>query len=341
MAALQLSILRNFFGDFDARMNELTGASERWETAKIWLLDNFQTLLIISSAVIFPGLLFVVLSDHWDIEFPQPVGCKRVGRDKSKSPASASKGQGAQIFPIKNCKPLELEGDEYLPTDTRYDDQFSFAQLVASATEKQRDRSGENENAWHLITRRDFPRLEAVDVQLWVPDETNRQYNVEREAVKNGGCLLVSFPFVVDSSLSLRYLEYLYNSAKAKYIRRSWSAQPVVVFEVPFLPTAERMQRKAYGPTQDTVQCKDDPEAINFGAEIAPDVLAKLRSYLGANNPLTLFRVDTDHYHDKSRKASKRESTGHQSMVSKALELCSSHVLNDVQRLRSSKASSG
>ncbi|KAF2098788.1 hypothetical protein NA57DRAFT_38830 [Rhizodiscina lignyota] len=284
----------------------------------------------------------IFINDNWDIPHPLPTACRRVGltspknledeRDpkysgKDASKSTVSRVKGLFIYPVKSCMPVELEEGEIVPTGMKYDRQFSFAQLVTSRPEKQADGSEKTEHQWRFITQREVPRLALVKAELYVPDPTNVAYHPNREDVKNAGCIIVSFPFRSEVSFSFKGLKALNEILKAKYLARDWSVEPRIAFNIPFLPTTERMKRKNYPPKENMAIWKENPEAINMSSEIPSDAIEKLKYFLGVSNPLTLFRVDASNYREVFRCAPKEDEVGYQPVVGFA-DAYPLHILN-------------
>lgn len=301
-----------------------------WNMANPFYQGWFTILPIIGASLLFIFALFVFVQDNYAIEWPQPIACIRVGLDTPKNlkdeqdpeyggkkaeKESKSFVKALFIFPVKSCIPVEIEKGEVLPTGLKYDRQFSFAQYVSSRPEKQSNGSEKTKSGWKFITQRECPRLALVKAELWIPDPSNRSYSAQREQIKNGGCIIISFPYTPDFSFGVQGLKNFLNSLGAKYRAGDWSAEPRVTFEVPFLPTVERMKEKNYGPMENMVIWKENPEAINMDKEIPQDVLEKLRYTLGLSNPLTLFRVDSTHYREVFRCAPKEGEVGYQPVV--------------------------
>lgn len=300
----------------------------------------FVILPAIAVPFLFLFGLFVFVQDNYSVEWPQPIACRRIGLDQPKNlederdPQHSGKDvkedtksfvKALFIFPVKSCIPVEIEKGEILPTGMKYDRQFSFAQYVSSRPEKQSNGSEKTTSGWKFITQRECPRLALVKAELWVPDPSSRSYNTKREQIKSGGCIIISFPWTPDFSFGMRGIKNLLNSLGAKYRAGDWSAEPRVTFEVPFLPTVERMKEKKYGPMEKMVIWKENPEAINMDKEIPQDILEKLRYTLGLSNPLTLFRVDSTHYREVFRCAPREGEVGYQPVVGFADAVCSHH----------------
>ena len=301
-----------------------------WDMPNPFYMGSFMFVPILTTLAVTGLFVLIFIQDHWDIPYPMPIACRRVGLDSPKNlederdPQYSGKGASKDtigrvkalfIYPIKSCKPVELEQSEIVCTGMKYDRQFSFAQLHSSRPEKQADDSEKTQHQWRFITQREVPRLALVKAELWVPDPSNMLYDAKREDVSNGGCIIVSFPFTPDITFGISGLKAINERLKAKYLKKDWSAESYVTFKIPFLPTEERMKRKGYDRLENMVIWKENPEAINMSNEIPPDALAKLKYFLGVSNPLTLFRVDTSKYREVFRCAPREEDVGYQPVV--------------------------
>ena len=244
---------------------------------------------------------------------------------KEQGTAQESMAETAHIkalftYPIKSCCGVELAASEVGATGLKYDRLFAFAQLVSSQDTTKtsnegdvRDVGGDWKHEWHFMTQRDFPRLALLKTELWVPDRravkgnrANGHAKQSRKAIKrqrgrkeprddsslpesstdsqqndkhaeeawsaNGGCLTVRFMLEPDFNfLSIR--------------------TDFITLRIPLAPTPQRAKAKEYSYEPLNIW-KDCPQAINITNEIHASDLAKLKHFLGASNPLGLFRVD-------------------------------------------------
>lgn len=304
-----------------------------WDMPNPLYMGGLRFIPILTALFFVLMFLYLFIQDTWDIPHPMPIGCRRLGLESPKNltderdskysgkngPERAiSRVKALFIYPIKSCVPVELDQSEVVRTGMKYDRQFCFAQLHSERPEKEANGSEKTEHQWRFITQRDFPRLALVKVELWVPDPTNPLYSPKREDVKNGGCLIVSFPFTPDLSFSFSGLKALNEILKARYMNKDWAAEPRVTLKIPFLPSVERMKAKNYGPMENVVVWKESPKAINMANEFPKDALEKLKYVLGISNPLTLFRTEASNYREVFRCAPKEEELGYQPVVGMA-----------------------
>ncbi|KAI8931289.1 hypothetical protein NX059_011634 [Plenodomus lindquistii] len=310
----------------------------------------FITFLISLSPLIF--LLALALTQG-ERRLPPPAGCRKLGlkghgnlEDQySKKYAKGGEPTTAKpwtikalfVYPFKSCAAVELEKSEVIRTGMKYDREFTFAQQVTSLPSL----DGRVTSEWQFMTLRKFPRLSKVEPEIWVPDPSAQDYREDGEWVKSEGCIVVRFPFSPDTDLSI---QGILNYGKLLAAKLSRKSEPMLEFRVPFNPTKERAKSKGYRNEVLKI-IKDSPVALNVGSEIDHETLAKLRYTLGAANPITLFRIDTNKYREVYRNAPKKQDVGFQTVIGlqddyplHILNLASvHHVAAEIDKQRQSK----
>lgn len=226
--------------------------------------------------------------------------------------AAACKIKALFIYPIKSCKPVEIEHNDVILTGLRYDRQFCFAQLKTEEAEKDEgDLSVSTKwvHNWKFITQRNVPRLSQVDVKVWVPDPSSPSYSPDAEWVKSKGCVVCSFAFTPEWSWNLDGLKTAWSLLKTKIAQRDIRAEPRLTFKLPIAPDEKRSQKYS----REVMKIwKCSPTAINITSEIPPETLAKLKYFLGVSNPLALFMADPLNHRQVFRNAPTAEEAGYQ-----------------------------
>jgi hypothetical protein len=265
-----------------------------------------------------------------------PDGCRRIalrgrsnlaehqdptysaGSDPSGSPDGSPlwRVKALFIYPIKSCRGIELDHGEVIRTGIKYDRQFCFAQKVTSlpSSEEKEDGSHPVTSEWNVITLRTVARLTKVQTEVWVPDPTSPTYSPDAEYVKSEGCIVMRFPFSPDVNFSWGGLKALVATLAVKLLGRS---EPKVTVCIPFNPSPDRISDKRYTSEKMKIW-KDAPEALNMGAEIPDDIMAKLKYSLGVSNPLTLFRIDNQKHREVFKCAPREEDAGFQPIIGMA-----------------------
>jgi hypothetical protein len=272
----------------------------------------------------------IILSTRFRNEFEAESivpGCRRfglVGRSnmsdqyspehngESLESSATCKIKALFIYPVKSCKPVEIEHNDVILTGLRYDRQFCFAQLKTEEVEKEEgDLSVSTKWAhnWKFITQRNVPRLSQVDIQVWVPDPSSPTYSLNAEWVKSKGCLLCSFAFSPEWSWNLDGLKTALSVLKTKLAQRDISAEPRLTFKLPIAPD-EKRSTKYSREVMKIWKCS--PTAINVTSEIPTETLAKLKYFLGVSNPLALFMADPLNHRQVFRNAPTKEEAGYQ-----------------------------
>lgn len=202
------------------------------------------------------------------------------------SDATKPKIKALFTYPVKSCRGVELAASEVVSTGLKYDRVFTFAQSASPSA------SDDEKQEWSFITQREFPRLALLETELWVPDpRSNKQKHANGKATQptasqeddgrravqdwamNGGCVIIRF-------------QYQPSGFNPFGVRNE-----NITIHLPLAPTAARAKAKAY-TLEDVTIWKDCPTAINMSSEIPSDDLAKLRTFLGVKNAITLFRVN-------------------------------------------------
>jgi hypothetical protein len=231
------------------------------------------------------------------------------------------------IYPIKSCKPVEIEHNDVILTGLRYDRQFCFAQLKTEEVEKEEGDLSVNTkwaHNWKFITQRNVPRLSQVDIQVWVPDPSSPSYSPDAEWVKSKGCLLCSFAFTPEWSWNLDGLKTAFSLLKTKLAQRDVRAEPRLTFRLPIAPDEKRSSKYS----REVMKIwKCSPTAINVTSEIPTETLEKLKYFLGVSNPLALFMADPLNHRQVFRNAPTIDEAGYQPGVGFAdavsrLEFC-------------------
>jgi MOSC N-terminal beta barrel domain len=192
------------------------------------------------------------------------------------------------LHPIKSTAPIEVQSANITASGLEHDRLFCFAQLISSLPSL----DGEVDHSWVFITQRSHPRLALVRTEIWVPDENDAEYDEDNEWIKNGGCVILSFPFSPDVTFGRNGFRALVVMWLARLLQKSMAAEPLVHLRLPLHPTAERIKEKGY--TEEHMKIwRESPLAWNVQDELSNDMHAKLKFHLGVSNPLTIFRIQT------------------------------------------------
>lgn len=290
----------------------------------LFAIASWRGVLVTILVGVAPFLFLAVLAlTQRETRPPPPEGCRKLGlkgpsnledqyskkyaKGAEATPAKPWSVKALFVYPVKSCAPVELEDCEVIRTGLKYDREFSFAQNVTSLPSL----DGKVTSEWQFMTLRKFPRLAKVETEIWVPDASANGYSESGEWVASDGCIVIRFPFTPDADFSL---QGLLNYGKLLAAKLTKHSEPMLEFKVPFNPSQERAKSKGYKNEVLRI-IKDSPVALNIGSEIDPEKLAKLRYTLGAANPITLFRIDTNKYREVYRNAPKKEDVGFQTVI--------------------------
>ncbi|KKY24138.1 putative mosc domain protein [Phaeomoniella chlamydospora] len=197
------------------------------------------------------------------------------------------------IHPIKSCAAVELDEAGVCPSGLVWDREFSFAELLIPETRPDASEE-EKQPVWRFRTQRTpgYENLALVRPELWFP----RHKIGASPDEKSRAVMIVKYPLVFTGPLQRIY--QLLQSAFLLPRERS--------FSVP-LDTPEKEQFA----TKDVVIWKDTPRWFDYGQYLPSD----LASFVGAENPFSLFRTDPSRYREVFRCAPRKEQLGYQPVV--------------------------
>lgn len=271
--------------------------------------ETYRPYILVAGAI-----PIVLLIAHelwlWYIEDSQPWGCRKLGRkgnsnfedeeDDEKYASGADPDawriKALQIHPIKSCSAVELDSADVEATGLRYDRQFAFAEWVTPQKPKDAPED-ERASRWEFRTLRTvgFERFTLVKPEVWVPDPavppSKHEDYVDNMASR--GVLIVRYP-----RLNMSHLETL--------AVRIGLLSPSRSFRMPLFPP------KGHTYQSETVKIwKDSPKWLNYGRHLPDD----FKAFIGARNPITLFRADTSSFRQVFRCAPRKEDLGYQPLV--------------------------
>ncbi|KAF2673476.1 hypothetical protein BT63DRAFT_421620 [Microthyrium microscopicum] len=213
------------------------------------------------------------------------------------------------LHPIKSTAPIEVDSATVTPLGLAHDRLFSFAHLES----KLPDLDGNTEHSWHFITQRESAQLALVQTELWIPDPDAEDYDEDSIWVKNGGCIIVRFPFTSDYEYNRTGIRAFISEMLLRR-RSKGRVGNMVEFRVPLVPCEERIKEKAYQLDQMRIW-KEFPESWDMASEIDPIILRKLAYTLGISNSVTLFRVRDGFERELYKNAPSVEDIGFQTKV--------------------------
>ena len=318
-------------------MNSIMAAAVVYYSLVNWLTDI--TIFVIGSIIfVFVGsaLAKVVLYRSLDASYrePQIRGCRKLGlqtvsnlhdehderyrrgisNPESNPTGSQWKVKSLWIYPVKSCRGVELAKCTVVSTGMEYDRQFTFAQLRSPfpiSLEKSKDERGAH--YWDFITQRSFPLLAQVKTEIWIPDPSLPNYSASEPDVQSGGVVILKYPYAEEGWKGvLLQLAAMTGGGQrlAKHVK------------IPFNPTPSEIKKAGY--KMESVKIwKDWPVALNMESIVPPE----LKYFLGVQNPLALFRMDTNQFREVYRCAPRKEELGYQPLVGFA-DAYPLHLLN-------------
>lgn len=276
--------------------------------------------LILCGLVVLPILVLVrTESVHSSAPQQQPQGCRKLGvRSRSNihdemNDAKYAKGvrpgkdsdgrprwrvKALFIYPIKSAGGVEVESANVLGTGVSYDRQFCFAEWLKPQT---RLDAPEEEKApkWTFRTLRadNYNKLAKVQPEIWVPDPKSPTYSPNKEDVKNGGVLLIKYPYEPKGIWKF--------PGQVLLALGIWSSERS--FRLPLSPPKGHDY-----PIEDVKIWRDTPTWLNMGRHVPQE----LKDYLGIENPLSIFRADPESFsREVFRCAPPKEDLGYQCSI--------------------------
>lgn len=285
-------------------------------------------LLIIFSTCICPIIALLALeASSLRSQVFEPRGCRKLGLrtrsnladeydekylrggppGKSKDGTERWRVKSLWIYPLKSCKGIELYRGSVVSLGMEYDRLFSFARFrTVSSGKKETESSGR----WEFITQRQFPLLAKVKTEMWVPDLSSPTYSPKSRDVQSGGVMIVKFPYRQKYDGWQGVLDRVMVALRL--------TQPEMSFRVPFNPTPEQIKACRY-KTEEMRIWKDSPQALNMSVHLP----SELAQFLGATQPLGLFRVLPGHEREVFRCAPKKAELGWQPATGFSDAVCS------------------
>jgi uncharacterized protein YcbX len=240
--------------------------------------------------------------------FPEP-GTKQLAGEALN--AQSGRIEALFLHPIKSTFPIEVDSVTVAETGLLYDRLFSFAQLTSSLP----DLDGNVTHSWVFVTQRSHSRLALVKTELWVPDEDAEEADDEEESewVKNGGCVVVHFPFTPDFTFTRDGLRNLLVIWLTRITKSFW-AEPLTTFRLPLNPSPERIKSKNYSLEPMKIW-REHPTAFNLQSELPEDTWDRLKFHLGIGNPLTIFRIQSGNERELYKCAPGQDKVNYQPKV--------------------------
>jgi uncharacterized protein YcbX len=261
-----------------------------------------------------------------------PKGCRRLGLQTASNledehnanysqrvePAKDKDGlptwrvKALVSYPIKSCRGVELDTANVVGTGIEYDRQFCLAEYITPTSVKADATEAERAPRWVFRTLREGKynnSLTQIQPEIWVPDPKSPTYSTDLDEIKWGGVLLIRYPKPMLKGISgviagLASMIGLYD--------------PKGFFKVPLNPSEDHDY-----PRTEIRLWRDFPQAFNLGIHL-PDVF---KEYIGAKNPVTIFRTDPAHYREVHRCAPRKSDVGFQPVTGFA-DTYPLHLLN-------------
>ena len=187
-----------------------------------------------------------------------------------------------------------------------WDRKFAFAELLPPSVKKDGSES-EQRPKWTFRTLRQpgLEKMAKIRPEIWLRDDKTSSKDQDPEA---DGFMIVKYPYVPSGPLALLDRFLLWADAI-----KNESA-----FRVPLVPRRDHRY-----PSEEVTIWKDSPVWLNLGEHIP----TSFQTWLGAKNPITLFRVDPQKYREVFRCAPHKNQVGYQPVVGFA-DAYPLHLLN-------------
>lgn len=308
------------------------------ETIKLVSIPEISTTtyFLIVLAICVPPIIALVIYEKEQARLvaEQPKGCRKLGmkiktnlanefdrkfsegRPPSIEETSAEwwRIKSMWIYPIKSCKGVELNRGTLGHAGMHYDRHFAFAQLKSpfpsdnTISEKEKPA-----HKWEIITRKQYPRLENLRTEMWIPDSSVDSFAPHAEDVESGGVIIVSFPWRNQG----------WRAKIANWGAALMGTVPEIQFRIPFDPSPVQIDREGYTYEKLTVW-NHDITALNMEVKIPEE----LRYYLGISNKLGIFRTDSSKKHEICKSAIELENNTHSQPILGFQDAYPMHIVN-------------
>ncbi len=215
------------------------------------------------------------------------------------------------VYPIKSCPGIRVPRSRVRPTGLEFDRLFTFAQLKtpfparAGVSIGGTEDPAEPEASWDFITQRQFPRLAALQVELWRPDLAK----VRRAQAR----MRASDRAERAASMGVSFVVVRYPWAEAGWAGRwAWTAAKLAR-GLRAVPEVEVVL-----PLQDDGGSKRRESSVRIWRDVLPavdlsdELPRSLQLFLGVSNRLGVLRVDPAHVRQIFRCAPRKEQAGYQ-----------------------------
>jgi uncharacterized protein YcbX len=211
---------------------------------------------------------------------------------KEPEEAAPWKVKALFIHPIKSCGAVEVESAALDGAGMLWDRKFAFAELLPPPPKKDDD---EQRPKWTFRTLRQpgFERLAMVRPEIWLRDG---KMEAKDQTPEDDGWLVVKFPYTPSGIFAVvDYLLLWMDLIPAES-----------AFKVPLVPPRDHKY-----PSEEVTIWKDSPSWFNCGEHVPKS----FQTWLGAKNPISLFRADPDSYRQLFRNAPRKSQVGYQPRV--------------------------
>lgn len=244
--------------------------------------------------------------------FPEPSSEDfKISRTSDESqPRLNGRIEALFLHPIKSTPPIEVTHATITSSGLEFDRIFSFAQLASQLP----DSNGHVEHKWKMISQRESAQLALLETEIWIPDPDLPDYDEDDLWAKNGGCLVVRFPFVPDFEMTREGFRNMISQFILKWTGNHRAPGKILEMRLPLVPCPDRIKEQKY-QSQNVMVFKDYPGVWDMSCEVEADILQKLGYSLGISNPFTIFRIHQESGRVLYKSAPAREQIGYQPRV--------------------------
>lgn len=293
---------------------DVTHLVETLHNRPLFLGITFEQLVLILYPLFLIPVAYLWINDLRRRRYSAqvPIGCRKLGLKGLSNCADEfankyANGTNTQerwrvkalfVHPIKSCAAIELDAGSVGIEGFTYDRKFAWAEFMKPTGVKADAPEEDKKAQWIFRTLRQpgYSKLTLIKPEVWVPKSTDKGKDPNLRRVEQEGAMIIRYPNVPTGAL-----------APLDRLMLKWGLLPKEKsFSVPLNPGKERRY-----PREKVTVWKDQPHWLDMGEHVPHD----FKEWLGAENPVSLFRADSESYREVFGNAPREQEVGYQPVI--------------------------